>query len=79
MIAFSGSGTKHADAFVVIHRGDNDRDAVINLRGTQAKRLAAYRTSLGESYKSAGEFAVLHGLVKYKIPSNSVTTFFAVN
>jgi hypothetical protein len=82
VIAFSSNNTKNADAFVLVHNSaDWKCSTQLNIRGTNAKKFKAYRTTNGadgERYKEIGIFEVKNGSFLYEAPTGSVTTFFAV-
>jgi hypothetical protein len=55
----------------------DEKTARIAVPGTGASAFRAFRSSLNESYAPAGEHRVVSGAVEYRVPPNSVTTFFA--
>jgi hypothetical protein len=76
LIAFASNGTSNPDAFVVINQSQAERSLRIAVNGTATKRFTAFRTSLTESYASAGDHAVNAGAIVYNAPPSSVTTFY---
>jgi hypothetical protein len=77
LIAFSGAGTRHPDAFLVINTGQAERAAAVAVSGSSAPAFEAFRTSASEQYQKIGRLAVEGGRVSYTAPPRSVTTFFA--
>lgn len=78
LIAFASNDTRNPDAFVVINVGDEACELPIIVRGDEAISFEAYRTSPDENYVALGEFALQGGILGYKAPAGSVTTFYAV-
>jgi hypothetical protein len=81
VIAFSGNGTKHKNAFVVTNTNlSNEKPVEITINGARQVKLRAFRTNgKDEKYKDIGEITVPEGKLLYNAPPNSVTTFFTVN
>jgi hypothetical protein len=77
LIAFSSSGTKHPDAFVVINTADETCQVPVVVRGSEAASFAAYRTSPGEDHVALGTLDLRIGILDYEAPAGSVTTFYA--
>ncbi len=75
-IAFSSNGTKNPNAFVLINIEDDDKEAILNIKGNDGKTFKAYRTSEEENYKYIGEVEVKDSQILYDCPAGSVTTFF---
>ena len=82
VIAFGRDDTNHPDAFILINNSDQwEKNMQINLKGTEAKKFRAFRTTMGENglrYQEIGTFEVTDGYFREKLPVSSVTTFFAV-
>jgi hypothetical protein len=94
VIAFSGEGTKHPDAFVLLNTGRGDLEVAIDLKGARNKSFQAYRTTgsdineygdtasynvnVGDNYSNIGQFELLDGKIIYIAPANSVTTFLGL-
>lgn len=77
LAAFSANGTPNADAFVVINFAKSDKTMGIKVEGTSSRNFAAYRTSADEQYRNLGDVQTRDGVIEYKAPAGSVTTFFA--
>ena len=79
LLGFATNGTKYPDALVVINSG-TAKTVNVQIHGTAAKRLAAFRTTENqkERYAAIGEFALTNGAIVYEAPGGSVTTFFAI-
>jgi len=77
LIGFAKNQTRHPDAFVLINTSADERRASIRVTGSTAARFAAVRTSLNESHKDAGSFALSGAGFEYTAPGRSVTTFYA--
>ncbi|MEL6194292.1 MAG: hypothetical protein AAFR66_19685, partial [Bacteroidota bacterium] len=81
LIAFSGEGTEHPDAFVL---SSNifiwGLPIEIKLKGTKYTSFRAYRSSEDgqEKYTYIGEFEVKEGSIIYDPPRGSTTSFIGV-
>jgi O-glycosyl hydrolase len=80
VIAFASDKTRNANAFVVVNTNMKEEKSVeITIKGANAQKFKAYRTSSAENYQEAGVFELKDGVFLYAAPANSATTFFAVN
>lgn len=81
VIAFSRNGSRHADAFVIVNRDSRwDKQLELQIRGTKASVFQGFRTDgNNENYKDIGRIALDKGAIIYNAPTESVTTFFAVD
>ncbi|GAA4451307.1 hypothetical protein GCM10023189_13180 [Nibrella saemangeumensis] len=87
IIAFAANGTRHPDAFVVTNMSAYNRKVVVSVKGTNARRFAAFRTTekadryqnvAYEQYQGIGDYNLTNeGTLLYDAPAGSVTTFFA--
>ena len=81
IIGFGSNGTEHPDAFVVTSNvyiwGAPFK---IEIKGTDAKKFQAYRTSEDgtEKFKDIGVYEVKDGAIVYDPPKGTTTTFLAV-
>ena len=81
IIGFGSNGTEYPDAFVVT---DNisiwNLPFKIDIKGTDAKKFKAFRTSEDgvEKFKDIGIFEVENGAIIYDPPKGTTTTFIAV-
>lgn len=80
IMAFSRNGTKHPDAFVVVNIGTKDKKISVEVKGSEGKDFAAYRTSDDKDrYKDLGHYTLVdNDRLPYKAPARSATTFFAI-
>lgn len=79
IIAFSGKGTCHPDAFAVINadaEGHGYTTLDIRLVG-EAKTYAMYRTSSREKYVYIGKINATDNILTMDFPANSVTALIA--
>lgn len=76
IVAFSGEGTEHPDAFALINADTEDRTIDVRLVGGGV-RYHAYRTSPTERYVDLGVVEVKDGLLTLQSPADSVTTLVA--
>lgn len=78
LIGFASNGTKNPNAFVVVNIGKT-QTVCVSIKGSSAKSFAAFRTTEDEKdrYADLGSIAVENGVIVYKTPGGSVTTFFA--
>lgn len=85
LIAFGSNGTKHPDAFVVVHLKIPDysgkypdRTIEIEIKGSKAKSFAAFQTTEDETkkYSPIGQFKVKDNKIRFTSSPGSVTTFF---
>jgi hypothetical protein len=77
LMAFASNRTANPDAFVVINISEKDKPLAVHVGGSAASEFTAFRTSGNEQYESLGRMAVRDGLISYKSPAGSVTTFYA--
>ena len=77
IIAFSGEGTEHPDAFVTVNSDSEDRQFEIKMVGG-AKAYRVTRTSPDERYVDLGIAEVIDGRLRVDCPADSVTTFVAM-
>ena len=81
IVAFAGAGSTHPDAFIV-----SSSIAIwslpirIQVRGSNARRFRAYRTSEDgtEKFQEIGTLEVDDGVILYDPPTGTTTTFIAV-
>lgn len=90
-IAFAKDDTANPDAFTIVNRSWFTNTARILVSGTPAKRFAVYRTIVDtfpknfwpeskpaiEEYAKLPDAEAINGIVEYKAPPLSVTTFYA--
>jgi O-glycosyl hydrolase len=76
MIAFAQNGAKNKDAFTVINISDETKEITIDVDNSTCSDFDIYRTSQKDNYKSLGSMKVKDGVVKYRAPAGSATTFF---
>ena len=77
-IGFAGNGTDNPDAIVLINHSDDDKQVELTVKGSDATRFQAYRTSPDdENYASIGDYELTDGKLSCAAPEGSVTTFFA--
>ena len=78
LLAWSSNGTDNPDAFVVVNIEEEEKEAVVHVRGTDSDQFTAYRTSDDDRYEPIGSYFVNEkGEIHYTVPPNSATTFFA--
>jgi hypothetical protein len=93
IIGFSGQGTPHPDAVVVVNSGTEDMNVRLQVKDSRHQNFRAYRTSGsdvyeytetamyqadGDNYLPLGTFTLDEGMIIYKVPANSVTTFLGL-
>jgi len=94
IIAFSGEGTTHPDAFVVANTGLVDRKVEIEIEGSLHRSFNAFRTSgsdvyelketanytdsENDNYKALGQYHIKDNKLTFNVPANSATTFFGL-
>lgn len=76
-VAFSGEGTEHPDAFVILNLEEDESTVDVRVSGNQGDGFQAYRTSPEENYAQAGRYSLTDGILVYRAPARSVTTFYA--
>ena len=79
VIAFSANGTKNADVFVIVNRDKRwNKQLALKIKGTAVTKFRGYRTDdRDENYKDIGSVELEDGVLYYRAPIGSVTTFFA--
>jgi hypothetical protein len=93
IIAFSGKGTQHPDAFVVANTGTEEMTVKMDVRHARQGSFNAFRTA-GEdvysftataeytddldNYAPLGTFTLQGNTLEYTAPANSVTTFIGI-
>jgi hypothetical protein len=91
VIAFASNGTGNPDAFVVINYGDLEKTLNIEVMDSDHTGFSTRVTAGSQSYMidrglqemthpgfnhvQAGDYTATNGLIEYKAPGNSVTTF----
>lgn len=78
IVAFSGTGTTHPNAFVAINAAQEAQELTIELVGG-GKRYEAFRTSPDEQHVSLGAFAVDQSRLLVSLPADSVTTYYQLD
>ena len=80
VIAFAANGTTHPNALIIANWSEKwDKGVHLKIKGTNATRFHAYRTSSEEeNFKDIGIVELEDGYLNYKAPIGTVTTFFAV-
>lgn len=77
-IAFSSEKTKNPDSFVILNKSDKTKEVEICINGSKDKNFEAFRTSETDEYISLGSFSCQSGMIRYKAPARSATTFFGI-
>ncbi len=81
IIAFASNNTKYKHAFILINTHNKNMEVIIDIKGTQARKFSAFRTSgttmKEENYKTLKKVKIIDNKLNYIAPGNSVTTFFA--
>lgn len=77
LIAFSSAGSGNPDAFIVINFTNKASELAISVSGSNKNNFEAFRTSSIEKFAKTADFLTEDGMVRYKAPAASVTTFFA--
>jgi hypothetical protein len=67
----------HPDAFVLLNLAGERKQLKVQVLGASGALFQAYRTSKSERYVSLGEFTARDGVVRYDVPPESATTFYA--
>jgi hypothetical protein len=76
LMAFASNGTQNPDAFILLNRGQADKEVAIEVAGSKSG-FSATRSSETEQHVALGDFKVSGGTLVYKAPAGSVSTFVA--
>jgi len=82
IIAFSGNGTEHPDAFVLTsYIRIWGAPVEISISGTECTRFKAYRTNEdgSELFEEIGTYEVVDGKIIYDAPRGTTTTFIGID
>ena len=79
LIAFSGNGTEHPDAFIVLNTGGDHKNVMVKVNGTGSDAFRVFRTceATRDMYSDQGVLEIVNGYIEYTAPGGSVTTFYA--
>ncbi len=93
IIGFSGEGTSHPDAVVVVNSGTDEMAVRLTVKDSRHQNFRAFRTdgsdvyeytetamyeAEGDNYAPLGTFALDGEILTYTAPANSVTTFLGL-
>ncbi len=79
VIGFACNGMKHSDALTLVNIGRSAKTIRLSVKGSTGTRFNAYRTTdAKDRYKALGQFTLENGVLLYRAPPRSATTFFCV-
>ncbi len=75
IIAFSGDGTPHSDAFTILNVSKDKITFDIKIEGSRISEFNCFRTSFNENGISLPNVSINNGYITYTLAPRSVTTF----
>lgn len=78
LTAFSGKGSPHPDAFVLVNCTDQTWPVPVEVRGSRAMAFRAFTTDSSRHFVDAGRYEVENGRLVFEAPPGSVTGFYGV-